>query len=171
MEQKFVSYDYKTIKVREDSLGFYLDAYESFGWQTDERLTNLQAEGTATLHLKRDRKLLNRMELTRLQRNFEGCMEEIADLEKEKSRTATAVSIAVGIIGTVFVGGSVFAVTASPPIIWLCVMLAVPGFTCWVLPYFLYRGIKRRKTEQVDLFIEKKYEEITGLMEKGHSLL
>ena len=171
MERDFVSYDYKTVKVSEDALGFCLDAYESFGWQMDERLTNLQAGSSASLHLKRDRNVPNRMELTRLQRNFEGCMEEIADLEKEKSWMATGVSIAVGIIGTVFLAGSVFAVTASPPVIWLCVMLAIPGFIGWAVPYFLYREIRRRKSEQVDLLIEKKYDEITGLMEKGHSLL
>ena len=171
MERDFVSYDYKTVKVSEDALGFYLDAYESFGWQADERITNFQAEGTVQLYLKRDRNVPNKMELTRLQRNFEGCMEEVADLEKEKSRTATGVSITVGVIGTAFIAGSVFAVTASPPIVWLCVMLAVPGFIGWAAPYFLYRGIKKRKTEQVNLLIEKKYDEITGLMEKGHSLL
>ncbi len=36
---------------------------------------------TVTVYLKRNRKLINKMELTRLQRNFESCMQEIQRME------------------------------------------------------------------------------------------
>lgn len=48
-----------------------------------------------TLHLKRDRRIINKMELTRLQRNFEACAREIDKLERAKTSAATAWSIAV----------------------------------------------------------------------------
>lgn len=35
-------------------------------------------------------------------------------------------ALVVGVIGTVFVAGSVFAITHTPPIYWLCVLLVVP---------------------------------------------
>ena len=171
MEQDFVGYEYKRVKVSGEQLALYLEAYECFGWQLDERLSDLSGGGLLTMQLKRDRKIMNRMELTRLQRNFEGCMEEIAMLEKEKTRTATAASVAVGIVGTAFLAGATFAVTAPEPKILLCILLAVPGFLGWILPYFLYRYIADKKTKAVLPMIEKKNDEIGELMKKGHALL
>ena len=42
-----------------------------------------------TLRLKRDRKIVNKTELTRLQRNFEACVREIQSLENSKTSKAT----------------------------------------------------------------------------------
>ena len=171
MEQDFTGYEYKNVKVSCEQLSLYMDAYECFGWRIDERLSGLPGDGLITLHLKRDRKIMNKMELTRLQRNFEGCMEEIALLEKEKTRLATAASITAGIVGTAFLAGATFAATAVQPRILLCMLLAVPGFGGWILPYFLYRYIERRRTKAILPLIDKKYDEIVELMKKGHALL
>ncbi len=67
--------------------------------------------------------------------------------------------------------GSVFAVTAEPPIIWLCVLLAIPGFLGWILPYFIYRRGVKKRIEKVAPYIEAKYEEIDEICRKGYSLL
>ena len=171
MKQEFTAYEYKSVRVESDMLCLYLDAYESFGWQADERFSALAGDGTGTLRLKRDRKIMNRMELTRLQRNFEGCMEEIAQLEERKTAGATAAAISVGVIGTAFLAGATFAATAAQPRIVLCILLAVPGFLGWILPYFVFQRVKRKKTAEMDLLIEKKYDEIGELMRKGHALL
>ena len=61
--------------------------------------------------------------------------------------------------------------TASPPIIWLCVLLAVPGFAGWIVPYFLYRALVRRRQETVEPLLEQQYEEIDKICEKGSQLL
>lgn len=171
LQKNFTSYEYKEIMVRSGDASFYLDCYESFGWQQDENFPPQESGGQVSLRLKRDRKLVNKTELTRLQRHFEANMEEIAALERSKTTTATLLAISVGLLGTAFIAGSVFAVTADPPIIWLCILLAIPGFLGWAAPVFLYRGAKARKTKQVAPFIEAKIEEIYELCEKGHSLL
>ena len=42
--------------------------------------------------------------------------------------------------------GATFAVTAQPPQILLCIILAIPGFLGWILPYFLYKaGVRKQK--------------------------
>lgn len=74
-----------------------------------------------TLRLKRDRKIVNKTELTRLQRNFEACVREIQSLENSKTSKATIWALAAGVIGTAFIACSTFAVTAVPPKI-LCVL-------------------------------------------------
>lgn len=167
----YMAYEYKELNVNEDLASFYLDCYESFGWFQDDNFPPQITGGKMIIKLKRNRKLVNKAELTRLQRHFEADMDNINSLEKSKTSLACAISIAIGVIGTAFMAGSVFAVTAEPPIIWLCVVLAIPAFIGWTLPYFVYKKILIEKTKHITPYIEEKYDEIYEICEKGHSLL
>ena len=111
------------------------------------------------------------MELTRLQRNFEACVNEIEELEKSKTSAATIYALVIVILGTAFMAGSVFAVTAQPPHIVLCILLAIPGFIGWIIPYFVYEKTVKKQTEKVIQLIEEKYDEIYKICEKGNKLL
>ena len=51
------------------------------------------------------------------------------------------------------------------------ILLAVPGFLGWILPYFLYRAMVRRKTVQIEPLIEQTYDEINDICQKGSRLL
>ncbi|MGM9604010.1 MAG: hypothetical protein ACI3XG_02995 [Faecousia sp.] len=148
-----------------------MDCYENFGWEPDENIVATSQFHTVTLRMKRDRKIVNKMELTRLQRNFEASANEIDRLEQSKTSMATLWSLAVGIIGTAFMAGSVFAVTHEPPIYWLCILLAVPGFLGWILPYFVFRHTMLARTKKIQPIIEAKQEEIYEICKKGHDLL
>ena len=77
----------------------------------------------------------------------------------------------MGILGTAFMAGSTFAVTADPPQILLCIILAIPGFLGWIFPYFLYTRSVRKQTEKITPLIEEKYDEIYEICEKGNKLL
>lgn len=167
----FVGYEYKTIVTTSDKASLYLDCYENFGWIPDTTVSSSYGFGQTALKLKRDRKIINKMELTRLQRNFEACVKEIDALEKTKTTIPNIWALAVGIIGTAFMAGSVFAVTHQPPIVWLCILLAIPAFAGWIFPYFIYRHFQQKQTKKVQSLIDEKYEEIYTLCEKGHSLL
>lgn len=171
-EQKdFVGYEYKEITGPDSRVSQYLDCYACFGWQIDENIPAGSRMGQTTIRMKRDRKIVNKMELTRLQRHFEACVREIEALEKSKTSAATVWALVVGIIGTAFMAGSTFAVTNEPPLILLCILLAVPGFIGWILPYFLYRRIAAGQARKLQPVIEAKEEEIYQICEKGHSLL
>lgn len=182
-KKAFVGYEYKEITVNAGQASMYLDGYENFGWIAEEAAggkvssyehpyqAGKQGKNQVTIRLKRDRKIINKMELTRLQRNFEACIHEIGMLERAKTSAATAWALAVGIAGTVFMAGSTFAVTHEPPMIWLCVLLAIPGFIGWILPYFVYHRLVKEKTEKLQPLIEQKLEEIYEVCEKGHALL
>ena len=167
----FTSYEYKEITVRSDKASLYLDCYESFGWKQDENFPPQETRDRVTLKLKRDRKLVNRTELTRLQRHFEANMEEILSLEHAKTSAAALWAICIALLGTAFMAGSVFAITAEPPRVLFCILLAIPAFAGWIAPYFVYRWVRDKKTRQVNPFIEEKMDEIYGICEKGQSLL
>lgn len=170
-QSSFIAYEYKEVTVEHEKASFYLDCCESFGWQQDENFPPKETGGRVTLKLKRNRRLVNRVELTRLQRHFEANMAEIHALEASRSSTATIWAVCIGVLGTAFMAGSVFAVTASPPRIGLCILLAIPAFAGWIAPTFVYRKVKHQKARQVEPFIEEKMEEIYTLCEKGQSLL
>ena len=170
-QNSFTAYEYKEVTVSRDKASLYLDCYESFGWQQDENFPPKESGGRVTLKLKRNRKLINRTELTRLQRHFEANMEEIHALEASRSSTATIWALAIGLLGTAFMAGSVFAITAKPQRIILCIVLAVPAFAGWIAPYFVYQKIRHQKARQVEPFINAKMEEVYTLCEKGQSLL
>ena len=76
--KEFMSYEYKTVTADADRASFLLDGYENFGWELDDNIYQNAGEAAragkqkkVTLRLKRNRKIINKMELTRLQRNFE----------------------------------------------------------------------------------------------------
>lgn len=169
--KNFTAYEYKEITVRSDKAPLYLDCYESFGWKQDENFPPQESGDKVTLKLKRDRRLVNKVELTRLQRNFEASMNEIIALEHSKTTAATIWALCIGLVGTAFMAGSVFAISAEPPRVLLCIVLAVPAFAGWIAPYFVYRILRDKRTRQVNPFIEEKTEEIYAICEKGQSLL
>lgn len=76
-QRNFVAYEYKEVSANSSQASFLLDGYENFGWEPDDNLPQSSqsrhpgAEKMMTLRLKRDRKIVNKTELTRLQRNFE----------------------------------------------------------------------------------------------------
>lgn len=170
-ESPYIGYEYKEVTVPSEQASMYIDCYECFGWQPDENIVSVQGRNCTAIRMKRDRKIINKMELTRLQQHFEACINEIEALEQSKTAAATVWALIVGIIGTAFMAGSTFAVVHEPPVIWLCILLAIPGFIGWILPYYIYKRIARKKTQQIQPMIEAKREEIYQICEKGHSLL
>lgn len=177
INNEFSSYDYKTVFTDGDNASFLIDAYKTFGWEPDKNDAVIPhksigaSEKNITLHLKRNRKIINKAELTRLQRNFEACLKDIAMLKKQRTAKATAFALICGLIGTAFMAGSTFAVTAEPPHIALCVILAVPGIAGWILPYFIYKYFKAKETVRTEPIIESKLDEIYTLCERGSDLL
>lgn len=178
----YVGYDYKQAIVEHSKVSMYVDVYQNFGWSLDENVQTTGNEsralslspgvtGRTIIKLKRDRKIINKTELTRLQRHFEACMDDIESLEKSKTSTASMVSLIIGFIGTAFIAGATIAFTSDPPIIWLCVLLALPGFTGWILPYFVNQKLVNNRTKAINPRIEQKYDEIYELCEKGSKLL
>lgn len=168
--RQFVGYEYKEIAAGGERASFYLDCYESFGWTLDERSQGPEAT-KGKLVLKRERKIVNKMELTRLQRHFEACMDEIRALEISKTSGATIWAIVVGLVGTAFLAGATFAAVHVPPLYVLCTFLAVPGFIGWALPWFLYKKLAAKRAKVVAELVERKYDEIYEICEQGNKLL
>lgn len=168
-ESNFVGYEYQDISVKRSMAAVYTDGYENFGWKLDGTTEQPEKNDSVTMKFKRDRKIRNKAELTRLQRNFDACVSEILSLESSKYIRASVAAYAVGIAGTAFMAGSVFSITSDKLI--PCIIFAIPAFIGWVLPYFLYRGIMKKKTAHVTPLIDQKYDELYAVCEKANCLL
>ncbi len=170
-EHTFDCFDYLKVTVEEKFFSQYMDGYEKFGWNKDENRTLEKGMGKVTLYMKRNRQIINKVELVRLQQHYESCMEEICALEASQNSVPAMVSLTCGLTGCGFMAGSVFAVTATPPIIWLTVLLAIPGFLLWAAAYFSYKAVKLWRSKKVIPLIEAKYDEAYGVCEKAFRLL
>jgi len=176
MREDFRGYEYKEIHTESSRASFLIDGYENFGWVLDDNMpgnndnVNLPYQKKVILRFKRDRKIINKVELTRLQRNFEAYVNETQKLEESKTSVATVYALVLGVLGTAFMAASVFAVTAQPPHIVLCILFAIPGFIGWILPYFIYKKTVVKQTEKLTPQIEEKYNEIYEICEKGNRL-
>ena len=165
----YIGYEYKEVAVDQSMASFYIDGYTNFGWIVEEETNIIGSRfGMVSLQLKRDRKIRNKAELTRLQRKFETDMEEIKSLENSKTTKASVVAYIIGIIGAAFMAGSVFAVTSDNIV--LCVILAIPAFVGWIVPYFAFKQIVRSKTKEITPIVERKYDEVYEVCEKASKL-
>lgn len=146
-ENNFIGYEYKDVTVNRSMESVYSDGYANFGWKLEDTSTPLQGINFVTMKFKRDRKIRNKAELSRLQRQFDACVAEIENMERSKALGASAAAYGIGIVGCAFLAGSVFAYNGN--MLPLSIILAIPGFIGWILPYFCYCGIRKKKTGQV----------------------
>lgn len=165
----FVGYEYKSVTISRELEDIYTDGYENFGWVMEEQDIPMANPLLVTLKFKRNRKLHNKVEVTRLQRQFESCAKEVLALERSKVTLAATVAYVIGIAGTAFMAGSVLLYLGGN--IPLMIVLAIPGLAGLILPYFIYNVIRKKKTEQVTPLIDSKYDEIYNVCEKANGLL
>jgi hypothetical protein len=164
-ENKFVMNEYLEVNVKQDLIQLCGDCYHALGWTIINTSAGI---GSVKLKLQRDRKIKNRVALCDLQRKCEDAFSAIEKLESSKTTKAMAVSLGVGIAGTVFMAGSVFAYLAF--MIPVCVILAIPGFIGWGLPYFFYKKFIMESTERVSPMIDRNYDVIYEACEKASKL-
>lgn len=83
-EINFVGYEYKEVTVKKKFSSMYADSYENFGWKLESAHEGISGKKEIILKLKRNRKIIDKAELTRLQRQFESCMKEIRRMENSR---------------------------------------------------------------------------------------
>lgn len=165
----FIGYEYKEVTVKREMETLYVDSYPNFGWILEGRTSGIPDIINVNLKFKRDRKIRNKVELTRLQRQFESSADEIERLERSKFVGASTAAYIIGVVGTAFMAGSVFSYLGG--MLLLSVILAIPAFVGWIIPYFCYLRILKRKTEKVSPLIDQQYDKLYEVCEKAHTLL
>ena len=166
-----IGYDYMERIVSGGQAHQYLACYACFGWQLEGSCSVEDAQQPVSLRMKRERKIMNKMELTRLQRHFEACVRELRLLEQSRDGAATAVALTSGFTGLLFAAGAVFLSFRSSMLRWVSVLLSLPALACMALAYPLYSRIRRRSARRVEPLVEAKQKEIYEICQRGRSLL
>ncbi|MBC3804311.1 hypothetical protein GH808_07680 [Acetobacterium fimetarium] len=166
IENRVVMNEYLEVSVKPDLVQLCSDCYHALGWTIINSCSGID---TVKLKLQRDRKIRNRVALCDLQRKCEDAFINIEKLERSKNTRAMALALGVGIVGTVFLAGATFAYLAA--MIPLSIVLAIPGFIGWGLPYFLYKKNVKKSTDRVNPMIESNYDAIYEACEKASQLL
>lgn len=69
--KNFIGYEYKEVTATSAMEDVFADGYPNFGWVLDGIVPSALGFSTVNLKFKRDRKIRNKAELSRLQRQFE----------------------------------------------------------------------------------------------------
>ena len=166
----FIGYEkLQVVAKNRETEKLYLDNYKNFGWEFEGYVPSLHDVMETTMSFKRDRKIPNKAELTRLQHQFDSGIKQIEKLEFSKGVRASVIAYGIGLLGAGFTVGAVFAFSGSMTA--LGIILAIPAAVGWVLPYFCYNRILKTKTEKTMPVIEQQYDEIYAVCEKGHNLV
>jgi len=196
-EERYTAYEYKTISVRRDTASMYMDCMNSFGWELAENdMNSLQsvlsaltpanlgdtitnAAGSFTgaadssaaveLRFKRDRRIENKIELNKLERQCEEALAKITKAERKNNAITMGVSLGSGIIGAAFTGLAVYCLIQSS--IALGVVLSIIGAAGWALGYFSNRKVGKKRTERIESQKQQQYDVMYDACEKACALL
>jgi len=196
-KENFVAYEYKSVTIKRNSAGMYIDCMENFGWTLAENdgydfqplLTNLnpvnlgkniataaQSYGetadsseTLTLKFKRDRRIENKQQLDKLEREYEEALSAIHKVERKNVAQTMGISLGTGIIGTLFIGLAVYNFVFSNII--LGVLFAAVGAIGWAIGFFSNMKIGKKKSTQTEPYVQEQLNIVYSTCEKAHALL
>lgn len=165
----FTPYEYLTLQVDRDLEPLYKDTYRNFGWVIEGYGNGMPNPATVTLKLKRDRRISNRRAVLEQQHAAERSLATIASLERSKQRAPMVAALTAGIIGSVILAGSIFAITAN---MWvLGIPLGVVGLLGWAVGWFAHGRVKRNQSAKVSPLIDREYEVIYTSGENASHLM
>lgn len=166
--ENFIGYEYKHVVASRRLASIYLDYFSCFGWEVEDSSFSRQL-GKVSVTFKRNRKLRNKVEIDRYQRQFEDGVESIAHLEGTKTAKASVVAYTVGIIGAAFMAGATFSYLGG--FVVSCILLAIPGFVCWGLAYVLYRSLVKKRSAEVVTEVNREFDNLYSTCEKAQALM
>ncbi|MGM9942031.1 MAG: hypothetical protein ACI32N_08615 [Bulleidia sp.] len=168
MEQNNTVYEYMQVQATQQDIDAYLTCYACFGWEKSEVTKLYENPLTVTIMFRRDRRLINRMELTRLQKNFEACALEIETLEQSIVSNATMYALTVAMAGVACGAVALYSLIHH---ILIGMIMFVPFLFCVIQPYFIYRRTIREKRKELQPVIDGKKEEIRTICDRGSALI
>lgn len=185
--KEFVAYEYLSINVKSEREPLYIDCYEAFGWNLVNNTalvedgdyyinngSNINSNKVINLKFKRDRKIPNKGELQNLQRKMEISLKELDKLESEPNTKGIMSSLTIGLLGTVFLAISVFAITANNLSFInyvICALTGIIGIAGWALGFVSYKTTKTKVEQENNSLIEEQYNTIYDCCEKANKLL
>lgn len=179
----FIAYDYLKLEVLPDLEQLYVDCYQSFGWEltkVSEKTIDQDyyingrtfiEKPLVTLKFKRNRKIKNKVELLKLQKNMEEAFKKIEKLNKEPELISTIYSVSLGVIGLLFIIFFILSLTSQNPLYILGIINGIIGIAGLILAYFMYNKKRKEIQAKNEILIEEQYNIIYENCEKANNLI
>ena len=195
--ENFVVYEYKNVDVKRDTMGMYIECMENFGWSLVENegydvqvlLSNLNpvnlgkniagaaqslgetgdSSESVTLTFKRDRRIENKQQLDKLEKEYQEALAAIKKVERKNIAQTMGISLGTGIVGTILIGLSIYCFVISNIV--LGVLFAVIGAVGWAFGFLSNRKMGQKKSTQTEPYIQEQLSIAYSTCEKAHALL
>ena len=168
MEKKLVHYDYQEIDIKKHFKWLYMDYYPCFGWEVLEVMASEKHSANLHISMRRKYDLRGKDRLCHYQAKFDGCMEEIRNLEIAHFFAATLSAVLVGLIGMVFVAGTVILLKDGMS---TGGFLLIPAIIAFLLAYPCYLLVRKNKQKQIEPFVKERYEELFRIGQAAKEVL
>lgn len=196
MKNKNTNYEFKQIVVSSRLEQQWKEGYAKFGWKLVKSapekikpvwgpvcimlsplsripLSNVVKEyesgDRTSLKFKRDKDIVHKNELNRLQGYFENALWEVEHMEKTKMAAAYMSGALGGVVGSVFMALAVFSFIAGNTL--GGAGLAVPAVIAWILGAICFNLVKNGREKKIETENQVKSEVIDDICEKAHLLL
>ena len=170
-----LTYDYLSYDVKKEMENVYIDIFKNLGWEfigSEIGILNTGININTKLNFKRDRKIAHKTELNSIKTEIEQCFFNIEKLTKNKYILPSIYAYSIGILGTILVALSVFAVTGYLNLNMIfSTLLGIIGIALWIPPYFLYKNVLKEQDLKARPLIDNEYDKIDELCNKANKLI
>lgn len=176
----FHQYEYKELFINHSKVSLFIDSYKNFGWKLDTNIhpsshvdlkpkpsSSHLEESKVKLYFKRPMNITNKVELIRLENNFESCIKQITIMEKKKISIAQIYALTLGLLGLLSAVISVISFSEYKIVSLLTAFIALTNI---ISPYIIYNKIRTRESQKLAPMIQQQYAEIEKICHKGYSL-
>lgn len=174
VNENAITYDYKTIKVKREYETIVCDAYENLGWE----LTNTSASENSLFYInlsfKRNRKIENKMELTKLQEKVDNILANIENLQTKKKNAGVVEGISTDVVGALIFGGGMsmsMLNTASVGLLVGGIAVGIVGITVGLLGWLVFKKINKKKNTKIQPILESEFDKLADVCEQAHGLI
>lgn len=172
MENKnFMTYEYLSKLVKKENQASTIDIYISLGFE----VTKVDyVKNKVLINLRRDRKIKHKTELNRLEKRITNELVTVDNLKNVRTKKARMISIIIGIIGSLILGGGmslVMKVETLNVLFIIGIIVGSIGIIICSINYLIYLKIKNRKHEEIEQKIEESYTKIANICEQAHLLI
>lgn len=168
MGEKLIRYDYQDIEVKKHFKWLYMDYYPCFGWETMEVMSSEKRDSNLHISFRRNYDVRGKDRLCHYQAKFDGCMEEIRNLEIARKFSAAVSAAIIGVIGMLFIIGTFLLVGDG---VLPGFFLLIPGFLLFLLSYPCYLIVEKNKKKQIEPFVEEQYKELYQIAQAAKQVL
>ena len=171
-ENKPITYDYKTVRVKRSMEAMLTDAYENLGWEVTNTQMAEASLNAVNVSFKRDRKIANKSELNKLQLKIDASLEKLEKLQQAKKNAGVASGVTTGVVGALTLGGGMSMVMVLSGIGYLIggIALGVVGIGIMLLGWLVHNKVQKKKLTKLEPLFQAELDKFSELCEEANKL-